>query len=229
MSNEILKLPDGQYVIWSTTTDGPVGWGDKETVTGYLQQIIEEDARRDIERRKNEIEGRFERADRNGTSSYVYGDEGETIGFEGRGEIKRSDLPAFLASYDGEEGADKFDMSFVIPREDDGPETPEEEAAREASGREAIRELVQSDEVQAHIRANEHWHIRTESQHASSPINILAGMPVMDEHVKIDILVDGPRLAERIEALGLTGLFGDKIKTHGEHPAPPIIGEQRGD
>jgi hypothetical protein len=100
------------YVHWSTTVDGPLCWGDKEEVFGYL---LEGDQKKE-EFARPAIEMRFARADSWGSSAHGYrlGHwEDSGIMYEQRGFLRREDIRKFLDSWDEE--IDSFDYSILKP------------------------------------------------------------------------------------------------------------------
>lgn len=119
MSNEILRVDDDYYCVWSSNVDGPVMWGTRQQVTEFLTADAHEEAKREAERVIERIPSRFERADIKGTSSYVEGFTGRI--FEQKGLVLPGTLKAFLESYradeDGEGG--EFDESLLVPFDDE--------------------------------------------------------------------------------------------------------------
>lgn len=111
MPSYIVKVnkEDDLYVYWSDIVEAPHCWGTKAEVTNYIKRIWDDTSF-----------GRFERADRFGSSAYAYAD---TYGWNAPGFIykqigwlTRDKLGEFLASYDKEEN--EFDLSLLEPFED---------------------------------------------------------------------------------------------------------------
>lgn len=115
------------YVIWSTNTDCPIAWGDRQQIADDLFRN-DEVQYRFPEAVRDEITKRFIRADMNGTSA-LYPREGPKadMGWEddtfmvmenggrGSGILRRKNLRVFLETWDGK----GFDPQYLEPFDDD--------------------------------------------------------------------------------------------------------------
>lgn len=108
MPSYILKVTPNadRYVEWTTISEGPTYWGTRNEMAEHL---------REGGGKPVEIESRLQRADERGTSApdgdFEWGD-GILI-VEQRGMLDRSNLGAFLDSYDGKQRV--FDYSLLRP------------------------------------------------------------------------------------------------------------------
>lgn len=111
MPSFVVKLnpAEDRYVYWSTVTDSPHFWGSRVEMAEWLAVFAPSD----------DDEARLLRADTFGTSSHI-GDtawDDDVLIVEQRGILRRSDLGAFLDSFDATTGG--FDWTLLEPFEDD--------------------------------------------------------------------------------------------------------------
>ena len=121
VGDTIYRLPDDQFVVWSSVSGGPTVWGSGEEVTAKL--IKWEQAR--IE---EAVAARFVRVDAWGTSSQLGRAEDELM-YGQMGTIKMEDVPRFLATFNKNATSmdDEFDTSMLEPLDWGDPDPDEDE------------------------------------------------------------------------------------------------------
>jgi hypothetical protein len=120
MSDELLKITDDLWCLWSNIADGPKVWGDRQEVREWMM-------RHGSTRPPcphcgyHEIDDRFDRAEAHGTSMRDATEPPKGFIYNQMGWLPWDRMEAFLRSYSpapsGEAHASRFDINLLDPLE----------------------------------------------------------------------------------------------------------------